>query len=116
MFKPIGLSQPAPQHIKEVRRSRIVEDIRKPSDYEERRRLQHIEERGAPINVHAHPLEDQYKITRSLHPPLLDEPRRGVVLDPYHMQEPQHVPPNYYHQVATRSPYHQPHMDIIHER
>ncbi|XP_066322617.1 uncharacterized protein [Miscanthus floridulus] len=116
MFKPIGLSQPAPQHIEEVRRSRIVEDIRKPSDYEERRRLQYIEERGAPINVHAHPLADQYKITRSLHPPLLDEPRRGVVLDPYHMQEPQHVPLNYYHQVATRSPYHQPHMDIMHER
>ncbi|KXG30762.1 uncharacterized protein LOC8066434 [Sorghum bicolor] len=116
MFKPIGLSHPAPQHIEEVRRSHIFEDIQKPSDYEERRRLQHIEERGAPINVHAHPLEDQYKITRSLNPPLLDEPRRGVVLDPYHMQEPQHVPLSYYHQVATRSPYHQPHMDIMHER
>ncbi|AQK74872.1 DCD (Development and Cell Death) domain protein [Zea mays] len=107
LFKPISLSKPAPQHI---------EDIRKPSDYEERRQLQHIEERAAPINVHAHPLEDRYKMTRSLHPPLFDEPRRGLVLNPYHMQEPQHVPLNYYHQVATRSPYHQPHMDIMHER
>ncbi|AQK74875.1 DCD (Development and Cell Death) domain protein [Zea mays] len=106
LFKPISLSKPAPQHI---------EDIRKPSDYEERRQLQHIEERAAPINVHAHPLEDRYKMTRSLHPPLFDEPRRGLVLNPYHMQEPQHVPLNYYHQVATRSPYHQPHMDIMHE-
>ncbi|XP_035822753.1 uncharacterized isoform X2 [Zea mays] len=81
MFKPIDLPQSAPQHIEEVRQSHIIEDIRNPSDYEDRRRLQHIEER-----------------------------------DPYHMQEPQHVPLNYYHQVATRSPYCQPHMDIMHER
>nr|CAB3448118.1 unnamed protein product [Digitaria exilis] len=161
IFKPIGLSQPAPQHIEETRLPRIVEDRQEPYDYEERqlprhieetrslrivedrresydyeeRRLpQHVEERQLPkyleerrlqqhpeemvtsIHARADLLEDHYKMTHSLRPPLLDEPRRSLVLDPYQMQEPQHVRPKYYHQVATMSLNHQPRMDILHER
>ncbi|KAF8729467.1 hypothetical protein HU200_017401 [Digitaria exilis] len=143
IFKPIGLSQPAPQHIEETRlprivedrqepydyeerqlpkhieetRSlRIVEDRRDPYDYEERRLQQHPEEIVTSIHARADLLEDHYKMTHSLRPPLLDEPRRSLVLDPYQMQEPQHVPPKYYHQVATMSLNHQPRMDILHER
>ncbi|CAL4885357.1 unnamed protein product [Urochloa decumbens] len=115
IFKPIGLSQ-STQHIEETRRPRIVEDRREPYDYEERRLPQYVIERGTPIHAHAYPLEDHYKITHSLHPPLLEEPRHILAPDPYHMQEPQHVPPKYYHQVATSSLNHQPHMDILHER
>ncbi|CAO2040691.1 unnamed protein product [Urochloa humidicola] len=103
IFKPIGLSQSSPQHIEETRRPRIVEDRRLP---------QYVDERGAPIHARMYPLEDHYKITHSLHPPPLEEPRYILAPDPYHMQEPQHVPPNYYHHVAN----HQPHMDILHER
>ncbi|CAL4967038.1 unnamed protein product [Urochloa decumbens] len=115
IFKPIGLSQ-STQHIEETRRPRIVEDRREPYDHEERRLPQYVIERGTPIRAHAYPLEDHYKITHSLHPPLLEEPRHILAPDPYHMQEPQHVPPKYYHQVATSSLNHQPHMDILHER
>ena len=46
IFKPIGLSQPTPQHIEETRHPRIVEDRRELYDYEERRVPQHVEERG----------------------------------------------------------------------
>ncbi|RLN09913.1 hypothetical protein C2845_PM11G26950 [Panicum miliaceum] len=116
VFKPIGLSQPTPQHIEETRHPRVVEDRRELYDCEERRLPQHVEERGTPVHAHAYPLEDHYKITHSLRPPLLDEPRRIMVLDPYHMQEPQHVPPKYYHQAATSSLNHEPHMAILHER
>lgn len=104
IFQPIGRSQPAPQHIKETRRP-LVED-----------RRESLQERGIPIHAHPYPLEDHYKITHSLCPPLLDEPRRILVPDPYHMQEPQHVPPKYYHQVPTSSLNHQPYMDILHAR
>jgi len=102
IFKPIGLSQPTPQHIEETHHPRIVEDRRELYDYEERRVPQHVEERGTPVRARAYPLEDHYKITHSLRPPLLDEP--------------QHVPPQYYHQVATSSLNHEPHMAILHER
>ncbi|XP_034573733.1 uncharacterized protein [Setaria viridis] len=115
IFQPIGRSQPAPQHIEETRRPLLVEDRRESYDYEEIRLPEHVEERGIPIHARSYPLEDHYKITHSLHPPLLDEPRCILVLDPYHMQEPQHVPPKYYHQVSTSSLNHQPHMDILHE-
>jgi hypothetical protein len=116
IFKPIGLSQPTPQHIEETRHPRIVEDRRELYDYQERRVPHRVEERGTPVHALAYPPEDHYKITHSLRPPLLDEPRHIMVLDPYHMQEPQHVPPNYYHQVATGSLNREPHMAILHER
>ncbi|CAL5055864.1 unnamed protein product [Urochloa decumbens] len=116
IFKPIGLSQSFPQHIEETRHPGIVEDRREPYDYKERRLPQYVIERAAPIHARAYPLEDHYKITHSLHPPLLEEPRHILAPDPYHMQEPQHVPPKYYHQVATSSLNHQPPMDILHER
>ncbi|CAN6239440.1 unnamed protein product [Urochloa humidicola] len=115
IFKPIGLSQSSPLHIEETRRPRIVEDRREPYDYEERRLPQYVIERGTPIHARAYPLEDHYKITHSLHPPLLEDPRHILPPDPYHMQE-RHAPPTYYHQVATSSLNHQPHMDILHER
>ncbi|KAG2661542.1 translation initiation factor IF-2-like [Panicum virgatum] len=113
IFKPIGLSQPTPQHIEETRHPRIVEDRRELYDYKERQVPQHVEERGTPVHARAYPLEDHYKITHSSRPPLLDESRRIMVLDPYHGQE---VPPKYYHQVATSSLNHEPHMAILHER
>jgi len=113
IFKPIGLSQPTPQHIEETRHPRIVEDRRELYDYKERQVPQHVEERGTPVRARAYPLEDHYKITHSSRPPLFDESRRIMVLDPYHVQE---VPPKYYHQVATSSLNHEPHMAILHER
>uniref|UniRef100_A0A0A8YQH2 DCD domain-containing protein n=1 Tax=Arundo donax TaxID=35708 RepID=A0A0A8YQH2_ARUDO len=137
LFKPIGLSQPAPQRIKEVCHPHIVEDRREPYEYDKRRPSQYVEERGAPINVHASPLFDHYKITHSLRPPLLNEPHHSLVQHPHqmpigsesrqaplalgshhapHTQELQHVPPMYYHQVAPNSSYHQPHVDTMHER
>ncbi|CAN6274448.1 unnamed protein product [Urochloa humidicola] len=116
IFKPIGLSQSSPQQIEETRRPRIVEDRREPYDYEKRQLPQYVDERGAPIHARTYPPEDHYKITHSLRPPLLEEPRYILASDPYHVQEPQHVPPNYYHHVATGSLNHQPHMDILHER
>ncbi|XP_062222029.1 uncharacterized protein LOC133921241 [Phragmites australis] len=137
LFKPIGLGQPASHHIEDMRRPHIIEDRRELYDYEERRSLQHVKEMGAPINVHASTLLDHYKFTHSLHPPLTNEPRHSLVLDPHqmpvglesrqapvalgshhvpHMRELQHVPANYYHQVAPNSLNHQPHMDTMHER
>ncbi|RLM80627.1 uncharacterized protein C2845_PM12G25900 [Panicum miliaceum] len=116
IFKPIGLSQPTPQHIEETRHPRIVEDRRELYDYKERRVPHHVEERGTPVHARSYPPEDHYKITHSLRPPLLEEPRHIMVLDPYHMQEPQHVPTKYYHQVATSSLNREPHMAILHER
>uniref|UniRef100_A0A0A9DJM6 DCD domain-containing protein n=1 Tax=Arundo donax TaxID=35708 RepID=A0A0A9DJM6_ARUDO len=137
LFKPIGLSQPAPQRIEEVCRPHIVEDRREPYDYDEGRPSKYVEERGAPINVHASPLEDHYEITHSLCPPLLNEPHHSLVQHPHqmpigleshqaplalgshhapHTRELQHVPPMYYHQVAPSSSYHQPHVDTMHGR
>ncbi|RCV08351.1 hypothetical protein SETIT_1G319100v2 [Setaria italica] len=85
IFQPIGRSQPAPQHIEETRRPLLVEDRRESYDYEEIRLPEHVEERGIPIHARSYPLEDHYKITHSLHPPLLDEPRtaaKATVRDP----------------------------------
>ncbi|KAJ1281035.1 hypothetical protein BS78_04G278000 [Paspalum vaginatum] len=110
IFKPIGLSQPAPQHIEEMHHAHAVENRRELYNYEERRRPHHVEERIA------HPLEDHYSITQPLHHPFADDARHSLMPDPYHLQEPQHVPPKYYHEVATSSLYQQPHMDIMQER
>ncbi|CAN6246116.1 unnamed protein product [Urochloa humidicola] len=78
IFKPIGLSQSSPQHIEETRRPRIVEDRREPYDYEKRQLPQYVDERGAPIHARTYPPEDHYKITHSLRPPLLEEPRTAA--------------------------------------
>ncbi|TVU28512.1 hypothetical protein EJB05_20031 [Eragrostis curvula] len=133
LFKPIGLSQQPPQHSEEIHRPHIVKDRRV---YDERRPSYHAEERGAPINVHT-PLENHYKITPSLRPPLPNEPRHSLVLDPHQTpiglelrhapvalashhvpltRELQQVPPVYYHRVAPSSSYHQTHLDTVHER
>ena len=90
-----------------MRHAHAVENRRELYNYEERRRPRHVEERIA------HPLEDHYSITQPLRHPFADVP---LMPDPYHLQEPQHVPPKYYHEVATSSLYQQPHMDIMHER
>ncbi|GJN22266.1 hypothetical protein PR202_gb09820 [Eleusine coracana subsp. coracana] len=126
LFKPVGLSQPAPQHIEDRCRPHIVEDRRASYVYDERRPLHHLDARGEPINLHAS-LEDQYRITPSLRPPLPSEPQQGLVLDyrqtPIGLElhqaplsrELQQVPPMYYHQVAPSSLYHEPRMDTVHE-
>lgn len=137
LFKPIGLSQSAPQHIEDRHRPHIVEDRRESYIYDERRHSHHVDTRGGPINVHASIHEDQYMITPSLRPSLPSEPQHSLVLDHHQTpiglglrqapvalsshhapitQELQQVPHMYYHQVAPNSSYHQPHLDTVHER
>jgi hypothetical protein len=137
LFKPIGLPQPPPQHIEDMCRPRIIEDRRESYVYHKRRSPHHVDARVGPMNIHASLLEDQYKITPSLRPPLPNEPQHSLMLDhhqthiglelcrsavasaSHHVpltRELQQVPPMYYHQVTPNSSYLQPHLDAVHER
>ncbi|KAL6635120.1 hypothetical protein ACP70R_027791 [Stipagrostis hirtigluma subsp. patula] len=125
LFKPISLSQPAPQHVEEIRHSHIVEDRRQLYDYEQRRPSQHIEARGEPVDVR-HTLRPQLTsepqqslLGRPQMPIVLESRQAPVALGSHHaprVPELQHVPPMYYHQMAPNYSYHQPRVDTIHER
>ncbi|KAL6911481.1 hypothetical protein ACP4OV_000286 [Aristida adscensionis] len=130
LFKPIGIPQPDPQYVGEIRHPHIAEDRRQPYDFEKMRPLQHLEGRGAPVDILASPRDDHHNIIDPRRPLLPSEPQQSllgrppvpillesrqapVALGSHHAP---HVLPAYHNQATPTYSYHQPRVGTMHER